>query len=125
MSKPTSVPVSISFSVTNLLFGLGAGVGAPLGGYISDRFGWRTAFLMQSPILATSLVLLYLKIREPRSFLQGDKQLSNREKLRRIDYLGSLTLVCAIGCLLLGMSLKTSKGASFSDVKVWGLLIGR
>lgn len=79
---------------------------------------------MQSPFLITSLVLLYLKIAEPKSFLEADK-LSLHEKLRKIDYLGSLTLVSAIGCLLLGMSLKTSGGVSFSDDRVWGLLVGR
>lgn len=149
------------------MFGLGAGVGAPIGGWISDAFGWyvieareeerelrldlfsfygrtsviaivsrgsdeflldstsyrRVAFLVQSPFLLFALYLLHLKIREPESFLVSSKLTSTREKMRRIDYLGSLTLVLAIGSLLVGMSLKTSSGASFSDVKVWGLLL--
>lgn len=32
----------------NLFFGAGSGLGGPVGGYISDRFGWRTAFLCTS-----------------------------------------------------------------------------
>lgn len=34
------IPYRLPCSVTNLLFGLGAGVGAPLGGWISDNYGW-------------------------------------------------------------------------------------
>lgn len=32
-------------STANLWFGAGSGLGGPLGGFISDRLGWRTAFL--------------------------------------------------------------------------------
>ncbi|KAL7415709.1 MFS general substrate transporter [Mrakia frigida] len=106
---------------TNLLFGLGAGVGGPLGGWLADTVGWRVAFLMQSPLLIGSLFILWLKIREPASFTS--ETFSHRQKLARIDYLGSLTLVGSIGCLLLGMSLKTTQNAAWGELRVWGLLV--
>ena len=77
---------------------------------------------MQSPLLIASLVIMYLKIREPASFSSA---LTPRQKLARIDYLGSLTLVGSIGCLLLGMSLKTTEMAAWSEPRVWGLLVAR
>ena len=47
-----------------------------------------------------------------------------RQKLARIDYAGSFTLVVCIGCLLLGLSLKTSEDLSWNSGVVIGLLCG-
>ncbi|TFK99106.1 vacuolar amino acid permease [Pterulicium gracile] len=106
--------------LANILFGLGAGVGGPLGGWINDALGWRYAFLLQAPILLFSITLVALKVNirlpaevENRSF---------RERLRRIDLLGSLTLVGTVGSLLLGFSLKSTEELPWSHPVVWGLL---
>jgi hypothetical protein len=45
------------------------------------------------------------------------------DKLRRIDYLGSLTLVGAVGCLLLAFSLKTTEEMEWSHTLIWSLLV--
>jgi hypothetical protein len=47
------------------------------------------------------------------------------EKLQKVDFLGSITLVSAVSCLLVGMTLKTSADIelSWSDPKVWILLM--
>lgn len=47
-----------------------------------------------------------------------------RQKLARIDYAGSFTLVCCIGCLLLGLSLKTSEDLEWGSKIVISLLCG-
>lgn len=47
-----------------------------------------------------------------------------RQKLARIDYAGSFTLVVCIGCLLLGLSLKTSEDLNWNNGLVIGLLCG-
>ena len=44
------------------------------------------------------------------------------EKLRRIDFLGSLTLVGAVGCLLLGFSLKSTEEMQWINPLIIGLL---
>ena len=44
------------------------------------------------------------------------------EKVRRIDFLGSLTLVGSVGCLLLGFSLKTTEEIPWTSSCVLGLL---
>jgi hypothetical protein len=46
------------------------------------------------------------------------------DKLRRIDVLGSLTLVGTIGCLLLGFNLKTTEELPWSHPLIYGLFIG-
>jgi len=46
------------------------------------------------------------------------------DKLRRIDFFGSLTLVGTVGCLLLGFSLKSTEGLSWSNPLIWGLFVG-
>lgn len=121
--------------------------GAPLGGYISDNFGWRIAFLCQSPLLLFGVFIIFIKCQEPKSFL--DSPTSGWEKVKRIDYLGSITLVGGIGTLLLAsvsisdshvskgradssascrncsMSLKTTSRLAWSDPTIYGLLIAR
>ncbi|KAF9569492.1 vacuolar amino acid permease [Agrocybe pediades] len=99
--------------VANILFGLGAGLGGPLGGWINDTLGWRSAFYMQTPILLFSFVLVATKVNIKLPDEVQNQRLS--DKLRRIDYLGSLTLVGAVGCLLLGFSLKTTEEMAWSD----------
>ncbi|KAJ3853012.1 vacuolar amino acid permease [Lentinula lateritia] len=105
--------------MANILFGLGAGIGGPIGGWINDVFGWQAAFLFQAPVLLFSLVLVALKVN-----IQLPSDVQNQslaDKLRRIDFLGSLTLVGTVGCLLLGFSLKTTEEMAWSHPLIWGL----
>jgi hypothetical protein len=44
------------------------------------------------------------------------------EKLKRVDFFGSITLVVGIGSLLLGVSLKTSEELPWSSPIVWSFL---
>ncbi|KAJ3841024.1 major facilitator superfamily domain-containing protein [Lentinula raphanica] len=107
--------------MANILFGLGAGIGGPIGGWINDVFGWQAAFLFQAPILLFSFVLVSLKVNIQ---LPTDVQnQSLRQKLQRIDFLGSLTLVGTVGCLLLGFSLKTTEEMPWSHPLIWGLFL--
>lgn len=104
----------------NILFGLGAGIGGPIGGWLNDAFGWRSAFLFQIPVLFFSAILIIAKVDIP---LPPDvRSLPLRTKLRRIDFLGSLTLVLTTGSLLLGLSVKTSEDLPWSHPLIWGLL---
>ena len=48
---------------------------------------------------------------------------STYDKLRHLDWLGSLTLVWGVGSLLLGMSLKTTEDIPWSHPMVWSLFI--
>ncbi|KAJ3520520.1 hypothetical protein NM688_g9151 [Phlebia brevispora] len=106
--------------MTNILFGLGAGLGGPLGGWMNDSFGWRSAFLLQMPILLFSFILVIAKV-NIKLPLEVENQ-PIRAKLRRIDGFGSLTLVMTVGCLLLGISLKSTEEMAWSHPVICGLL---
>ncbi|CAE6435084.1 unnamed protein product [Rhizoctonia solani] len=104
--------------LANILFGLGSGIGGPVGGWINDTFGWRTAFLIQIPILVLSAIVITFKVNIK---LPETKQTA-RQKLARIDYAGSFTLVVCVGSLLLGLSLKTGEDLKWSSPIVVSLL---
>ncbi|KAJ7095220.1 major facilitator superfamily domain-containing protein [Mycena belliarum] len=107
--------------MANILFGLGAGIGGPLGGWINDAFGWRSAFYFQAPLLILSATLVSWKVNiQLPPEVQGQPL---HEKLRRIDVLGSLTLVGTVGCLLLGFSLKTTEEIAWSHPLIYGLFV--
>ncbi|WVQ98804.1 hypothetical protein IAU59_005935 [Kwoniella sp. CBS 9459] len=131
----------------NILFGTGAALGGPVGGWISDKAGWRVAFNIQVPLLIACAACSYTFLRLPTSASarnppptasditgsesnsKDEKRTSWRSTLARIDYLGSLTLVVSVGTLLLSMSIKTSTTKAdgsdyhFSDPLIWGLLL--
>ncbi|KAH7887923.1 vacuolar amino acid permease [Phlebopus sp. FC_14] len=98
--------------MANVLFGLGAGLGGPVGGWINDTWGWRAAFLAQAPFLIISFTLVALKVNiKLPDTVQNE---STSSKLRRIDFLGSFTLVIAVAGMLLGFSLKTTEELPWS-----------
>ncbi|GAA5891699.1 hypothetical protein JCM6882_006171 [Rhodosporidiobolus microsporus] len=105
--------------LANLFFGAGSGLGGPLGGFISDRWGWRTAFLGQLPILLLAALLVF---RNLRYRIPGQGK-SKREMVKRIDYFGSLTLVISLGSLLFSLSFKNDKNLPWSSPLVWAPLI--
>ncbi|KAF7965998.1 hypothetical protein HWV62_40529 [Athelia sp. TMB] len=83
-----------SVAVTDLiplLFGLGAGLGGPLGGWINDTLGWRAAFLLQTPIMVFSFILVAVKVNIKLPAEIEDQPIF--ERLKRIDFFGSLTLI--------------------------------
>ncbi|KAF9221873.1 vacuolar amino acid permease [Gyrodon lividus] len=107
--------------MANVLFGLGAGLGGPLGGWINDTWGWRAAFLLQAPLLLISFTLVALKVNIKLPDAIENEGASS--KLRRIDFLGSFTLVIAVAGMLLGFSLKTTEELPWSHPLIWALFI--
>lgn len=100
-------------------FGAGAGLGGPLGGFINDTFGWRTAFYFQVPFLTIASILVSYNV----NIILPRGPLTIRQKLGMIDWLGSLTLVVWVGTLLLALSLKATEDLPWRDPRVGGLLI--
>uniref|UniRef100_A0A0W0FCR2 Major facilitator superfamily (MFS) profile domain-containing protein n=1 Tax=Moniliophthora roreri TaxID=221103 RepID=A0A0W0FCR2_MONRR len=76
-------------------------------------------FYPVAPVLLFSFVLVTWKVNIQ---LPVEVQsLPLREKLKRIDFLGSITLVGTVGCLLLGFSLKTTEELPWSHPHIYGL----
>jgi hypothetical protein len=72
-------------------------------------------------VLIFSFILVALKVN-----IKLPPEVENssfRDRVRRIDFLGSLTLVGTVGCLLLGFSLKSTEELAWSNPIVWGLFV--
>lgn len=77
--------------------------------------------MFKAPIFILSFVLVALKVN-----IKLPSEVQNQtltEKFQRIDYMGSLTLVCTVGCLLLGFSLKTTEELPWSHPLIYTLFI--
>lgn len=83
--------------IGNLCYGSGAGFGGLFGGWINDTWGWRVAFLSQVPFVAVSGLLVFF-------FVDVPPKKSEKSKLSRVDFLGTLTLVITLLLLLLGLN---------------------
>ncbi|KAI0927773.1 hypothetical protein AcV7_009480 [Taiwanofungus camphoratus] len=94
---------------------LGMGLGGPLGGFISDRFGWRWAFLIQLPLFLVSFALTSINLR----YVTPGKGKSTKEVLKRIDYGGSFTLLGAVLSMLVFLSTRYSEERPWSSPIVY------
>ena len=83
--------------IGNIVVGAGSGVGGLLGGWINGLAGWRVAFLVQIPFLIVGGVMVFFIVKVPI-------RKTEKSALKRVDYLGSLTLTCALVLFLLGLN---------------------
>ncbi|OCB89634.1 vacuolar amino acid permease [Sanghuangporus baumii] len=104
--------------VANIFNGLGMGLGGPIGGYISDRYGWRWAFLIQTPLFAASLFLTGMYL----NYVTPGRGKSAREVLSRVDYGGTFTLLGAVLAFLVFLSNKFNEERPWSVPLVYGSL---
>lgn len=84
--------------VGNVAFGLGSGLGGVFGGLINDSLGWRWAFLIQVPFIVVSGILVAFLVKVPV------RESDTWGRLKRIDFLGAITLVLTLVTLLLGLN---------------------
>lgn len=106
-------------SIGGIFYGLGMGLGGPVGGLITDWFGWRWAFLMQIPFFALSLGLVSFNLR----YATPGKGKSKFEILKRIDYGGSLFMLLFVGFMLYFLSTRYNEDRPWSDPTVWVSLL--
>ncbi|KAJ5173318.1 hypothetical protein N7492_005911 [Penicillium capsulatum] len=83
--------------VGNICYGAGSGLGGVFGGWINDTLGWRWAFLIQIPFLMASGILVAVKLDIPVKD-------SDKARIKRVDFLGAITLVLTLVTLLLGLN---------------------
>ncbi|KAK4056000.1 hypothetical protein OIO90_002995 [Microbotryomycetes sp. JL221] len=101
----------------NVVYAGGAAIGGPLGGWLGDTIGWRVAFLIQVPVCVIHFAIVAWKVDIPSG--PGDII----SKIKRIDFLGSFTMVASVALLLVGLSLGGNE-REWSDPVVWGTIIG-
>ncbi|KAI9733119.1 MAG: hypothetical protein M1834_003666 [Cirrosporium novae-zelandiae] len=94
--------------IFSIVAAAGAGCGAPLGGMLADYIGWRWAFLGQVPLSLIALISVALTLKIPTKDTEHWGA-----KLRRVDFLGAIILVCATFAFLLGLD----RGSNVS----WGV----
>ncbi len=93
---------------------------------MNDAFSWRAAFGLQVPFLLGAFVLVARYIHVPQVPVVDAQgvPLSTRQKLKRIDWLGSALLVSGVGSLLILLSILSTGGdeagrmPGFSDRRV-------
>ncbi|KAF9780435.1 vacuolar amino acid permease [Thelephora terrestris] len=101
-------------SISNIFTGAGLGLGGPLGGLISDRYGWRAAFLVQLPLFLLSFVLTGYNLR----YVTPGKGKTSKEVLKRIDYGGIFTTLAWVFSALAFLSYRYNEQLPWDDTRV-------
>ncbi|WVF66941.1 hypothetical protein IAT40_001684 [Kwoniella sp. CBS 6097] len=76
------------------VWGAGTGLGGPIGGALTQAFGWRAAFYAQVPVALVALVAIPFAVPPTQSILHG------WSALKMVDFGGATTLLISIGALL-------------------------
>ncbi|KAK3816428.1 MAG: major facilitator superfamily domain-containing protein [Benniella sp.] len=98
------------------IFSLSSVIGPLLGGAFTDNLTWRWSFWINLPIGAISIIFIsiYLNLPTPKGSLA--------DKIKRIDFLGSILLLSAVILLLLPLSWGGDKYEWDSGIVI-GLLV--
>ena len=100
--------------VMGAVFGLASVIGPAVGGFLTDGPGWRWCFYVNLPIGAVAFAILFFAF--PHSVSSGSRE-------RRVDWLGSATLVMGVVPLLLALSWG-GRDYAWNSIEVISLLTG-
>lgn len=102
------------------VFGIAAIVGPFIGGAITQRSTWRWCFGINLPLGFVTIVLCAFLLNTPAD--PQVRTLSAKEKLKQFDIVGTVVLIAALVCLLLGLQFGGST-YPWSDGRVIALLV--
>lgn len=118
-----SVPLrkrAIYIAALSSMFGIASVVGPILGGAFTDRLSWRWCFWINLPFGAVSLLVVFFFFTNPE---RKYSHLPVKERVKNIDIVGAIFLICAIVSLLLALQWGGFT-YTWSNSKVWGTLLG-
>ncbi|MDP9272945.1 MAG: MFS transporter, partial [Chloroflexota bacterium] len=92
------------------VFGLSSLIGPAIGGLITDNFGWHWIFLVNLPIGAAVLFVIWRILPTVR----------DKDADRHIDYLGAAVFIAALVPILIGLTNK--QFGQWTDPQVGGLI---
>jgi len=81
----------------NIVYGSGMGLGGIFGGFMNDRLNWRWAFYVQVPFIVVAGVLGAI-------FVDVPVKVTDKSRLRRVDFSGAILLSASLVLLLLGLN---------------------
>jgi len=84
--------------INGAIFSFSSVVGPLLGGFFTDKITWRWAFYINVPIGIVCLILIIFFFKMPKE--EG----SLSEKIKRIDFAGTFSVIGSLVCLLLGLN---------------------
>jgi len=118
-----SVPLrrrAVYIAALSSMFGIASVVGPILGGVLTDQVSWRWCFWINLPFGAVALAAVLFFFSNPA---RKHTEMTVKEKLKQIDFIGAFFLICAIVCLLYALQYGGSE-YPWSDSEVWGCLLG-
>ncbi|KAL1607653.1 hypothetical protein SLS60_002588 [Paraconiothyrium brasiliense] len=118
-----SVPLrkrAIYIAALSSMFGIASVVGPLLGGALTDKASWRWCFWINLPFGGVSLAVVFFFFSNPE---RQYSHMSFKQRIKEVDIIGAVFLICAIVCLLLALQWG-GLVYPWKDSKVWGNLLG-
>ncbi|GAA6050419.1 hypothetical protein JCM3770_004029 [Rhodotorula araucariae] len=108
-------------SISTCIWAVGGALGGPLGGLITDRFGWRAAFTCQVPLL---LISLFCGLKQINYKVEGHREKESvRDKIARVDWLGCGSVFVGMGAFLILLGAKNNEGLPWSHPLIISTLV--
>lgn len=111
---------AIYIAILSSMFGIASVIGPLLGGVLTDRVSWRWCFWINLPVGAVALITVFFFFSNPE---RKHADMTFKQKLKEIDVVGALLLICGVVCLLLALQWGGST-YPWHDSKVWGCILG-